>query len=48
MPAAKAGLDLESHELQVRGSKMNLEDREIGPDTKLYCVVDTAPAEKQW
>ena len=32
--------------LEVRGTA-KLEER-IDPDTKFYCVVSTAPAEKQW
>lgn len=33
--------------LQVQGTKVKLEDR-TGRDTNFFCVVSTAPAEKQW
>ena len=35
------------NEVQVQGTKMRPEDR-FDPDTKYFCVVNTAPAEKQW
>ena len=44
------GPDAESDDtdvLQVQGTKMKLEDRN-GRDINFFCVVSTAPAEKQW
>ena len=43
----KPASDAESEDFQVQGTKMKLEDR-TDPDTKFFCVVNTAPAEKQW
>ena len=34
-------------ELQAQGTKMKLKDRADEPE-KYFCVVSTAPAEKQW
>lgn len=39
--------DAKSEDLQVQGTKMKLKDR-VDPDTKYFCVVNTAPGEKQW
>jgi hypothetical protein len=52
-PSEKEGVEEETEAgnestLQVQGSKMKLAERTDDRDTSYYCVVSTAPAEKQW